>query len=156
MAFKRFRISTPAFVRRHPTLARWGVLVGLFVVSFTGGLAYSSWALVCRAGQCPAVEELDSYQPRQTSKLFAADGRFIAELGLERRTLLRIEDMPPVIKQSFLVVEDKRFYEHGGIDWYRVPGAAWNVIKTQSFSQGFSTITMPLAGNIFPERINRR
>ena len=156
MALKRFRITTPGFIKRHPRLTRWGVIAGLFLLSFTGGLAYSSWALVCRAGQCPAVEELDSYQPRQTSKLFAADGRFIAELGLERRTLIQLSEMPPMLRDGFLVVEDKRFYEHSGVDWLRVPGALWSVIKTRSFSQGFSTITMQLAGNIFPERINRR
>jgi penicillin-binding protein 1A len=157
MAQKKYRVSTnQSFVQRHPKLVRWTLLSATFGASFFAGLLFAGWALVCRAGQCPSVAELDAYQPRQTSKLYAADGRFIAELGLERRTLLRIEDMPPVVKQAFLIIEDKRFYEHGGIDWYRVPGAAWNVVKTQSFSQGFSTITMQLAGNIFPERINRR
>ena len=157
MAQKKYRVGTnQSFLQRHPKLVRWAFLSATFGSSFVAGLLFAGWALVCRAGQCPSVAELDAYQPRQTSKLYAADGRFIAELGLERRTLLRIEDMPPVVKQAFLIIEDKRFYEHGGIDWYRVPGAAWNVIKTQSFSQGFSTITMQLAGNIFPERINRR
>ena len=63
-------------------------------------------------------------QPDQTSKLYAADGRFIAELGLERRTLVPLDEMSPaVLKHAFLVTEDKRFYEHRGIDWLRVPGA---------------------------------
>ena len=149
---KRFK----SFRARHPRLMRWTLLAGTFLVSFTAGFAYAGWALVCRAGQCPAVEELDAYTPRQTSKLYAADGRFIAELGLERRTLVRLSDIPPVLRDAFLVIEDKRFYDHKGIDWLSVPGAMLNVIKTRSFSQGFSTITMQLAGNIFPERINRR
>jgi penicillin-binding protein 1A len=144
------------FRARHPRLMRWTYLASTFVTSFILGFAYAGWALVCRSGQCPAVEELDHYQPRQTSKLYAADGRFIAELGLERRTLITISDMPPALRSAFLTVEDKRFYDHGGIDWYRVPGAAFSVIRTRSFSQGFSTITMQLSGNIFPERINRR
>ena len=149
---KRFR----ALRTRHPRLVRWALLAGIFLVSFAAGLGYASWALVCRAGQCPAVEELDAYTPRQTSKLYAADGRFVAELGLERRTLIRLSEIPPVLRNAFLVVEDKRFYRHGGTDWLAVPRALWNVLKTRSFSQGFSTITMQLAGNIFPERINRR
>jgi penicillin-binding protein 1A len=149
---KRFK----AFRGRHPRLVRWTLLATTFVVSFGAGLAYAGWALVCRAGQCPAVEELDAYTPRQTSKLYAADGRFVAELGLERRTLVRITDIPPVLKSAFLVIEDKRFYDHNGVDLYSFPRALWNVVKTRSFSQGFSTITMQLAGNIFPERINRR
>jgi penicillin-binding protein 1A len=149
-------IQQGSFRTRHPRLFRWALLTGTFLVSFIAGTAFASWSLVCRAGQCPAVEEFESYQPRQTSKLYAADGRFIAELGLERRTLLRVQDMPPVLKQAFMVIEDKRFYEHGGVDWIRVIPSLWNVIKTRSFSQGFSTITMQLSGNIFPERINRR
>ena len=135
---------------------RWTYVTLTFGISFVAGFVYAAWALVCRANSCPAVEELESYTPRQTSKLYAADGRFIAELGLERRTLVKISDIPPVVKDAFVVIEDKRFYDHSGIDWYRVPGAVFNVIKTRSFSQGFSTITMQLAGNIFPERINRR
>ena len=157
MAQQKYRVSTNlSFVQRHPRLTRWTVLAGTFVFFFCAGIAFAGWALVCRGGQCPSVEELDAYQPRQTSKIYAADDQFIAELGLERRTLLRVEDMPPMLKQSFLVIEDKRFYDHGGVDWIRVPPAMWNVIKTRSFSQGFSTITMQLSGAIFPERINRR
>jgi penicillin-binding protein 1A len=157
MAQQKYRVSTSlSFVQRHPRLMRWSLLAGTFVFFFCAGIAFAGWALVCRAGQCPSVEELDAYQPRQTSKLYAADGQFIAELGLERRTLVRLEDMPPMLRLAFVTIEDKRFYDHGGVDWFRVPGAAWNVVKTRSFSQGFSTITMQLAGNIFPERINRR
>ena len=132
------------------------LLATIFFTSFGAGLAFAGWALVCREGSCPAVEELNNYQPRQTSKLYAADGRFIAELGLERRTLLRISDMPPILRDAFVAVEDKRFREHGGVDFYRVPGAIIANLRAGGFTQGFSTITMQLAGNIFPERINRR
>ncbi|TMG80643.1 MAG: PBP1A family penicillin-binding protein, partial [Betaproteobacteria bacterium] len=152
----RNSVQIPGFWSRHPRLKRWTILVSAFAMSFVFGFGYAAWALVCRAGQCPAVEELDHYQPRQTSKLYAADGRFIAELGLERRTLLKFDSIPPVLRDAFITVEDKRFYKHGGIDWMRVPGSVWSVIRTRSFSQGFSTITMQLAGAIFPERINRR
>src|SRR5205085_1335645 len=136
--------KSAGFRSRHPRLMRWLYITTTFVVAFAGGSAYGAWALVCRAGQCPAVEELESYQPRQTSKLYAADGRFIAELGLERRTLIKLSEIPPVARDAFVVIEDKRFYKHGGLDWYRVPGAVFNVIRTRSFSQGFSTITMQL------------
>ena len=152
---QKYVVKSPSFRSRHPRLVRWALLVGTFVVSFVAGFAYAGWALVCRAGQCPSVEEFNSYTPRQTSKLFAADGRFIAELGIERRTLVRFSDIPPVLRDAFLVVEDKRFYDHGGIDWLRIPGSILNNIRTRSWGQGFSTITMQLARNIFPERISR-
>ena len=155
MAQQKYRINTPSFRARHPRLIRWTLLSITFGVSFVAGFAYAGWALVCRAGQCPAVEELDHYQPRQTSKLFAADGRFIAELGLERRTLIKLSEVPPMLKDAFIVTEDKRFYDHGGIDWLRIPGSILANIRSGSWSQGFSTLTMQLARNIFPERISR-
>jgi penicillin-binding protein 1A len=126
-----------------------------FGTAFVLGFAYSSWALVCRAGACPSVDVLDEYQPRQTSKLFAADGRFIAELGLERRTLLKIDQIPQPLRNAFILVEDKRFYNHKGVDFLRIPGALWADLKKRSFAEGFSTITMQLARNIFPERLTR-
>ena len=143
------------FRRRHPRLSR-GLGIGLaFGTAFVIGFLYASWALVCRAGACPSVDVLDEYQPRQTSKLFAADGRFIAELGLERRTLLKLDQIPPLVRNAFIDVEDKRFYQHAGVDFMRVPGALLADIKKRSFAEGFSTITMQLARNIFPERLSR-
>jgi len=149
--FRRFRV----FRQRHPRLVRGLMIASAFVLSFGVGLFYASWALVCRGGRCPAVQVLDEYTPRQTSKLYAADGRFIAEIGLERRTVIRIDEIPPMVRSAFVVPEDKRFYKHAGIDWARVPSAIIADIRTRSFSQGFSTITMQLARNIFPERISR-
>jgi penicillin-binding protein 1A len=143
------------FRRRHPRLSR-GLGIGLaFGTAFVVGFLYASWALVCRAGACPSVDVLDEYQPRQTSKLFAADGRFIAELGLERRTLLKLDQIPPLVRNAFVDVEDKRFYKHAGVDFMRIPGALLADIRKRSFAEGFSTITMQLARNIFPERLSR-
>src|SRR5215212_9455444 len=146
--FRRFR-------QRNPRVVRTFLIVGAFAASFAVGLLFASWALVCRAGRCPAVEVLDQYTPRQTSKLYAADGRFIAELGLERRTLVKLADIPPIVRNAFVVTEDKRFFKHAGIDWMRVPGAVLRNIRAGAWTQGFSTITMQLARNIFPERISR-
>ena len=143
------------FRRRHPRLSR-GLGVGTaFVVAFVLGFGYAAWALVCRAGACPSVDVLDQYQPRQTSKLYAADGRFIAELGLERRTLLKIDQIPPLLRNAFILVEDKRFYQHKGVDFRGIPRAIFADIRRRSFAEGFSTITMQLARNIFPERLSR-
>src|SRR4026208_1707584 len=143
------------FRRRHPTLIRVLLLIFTFGIAFGLGLAYGAWALVCRGGQCPPVDALNDYTPRQTSKLYAADGRFIAELGLERRTLVKLDEIPPNVQQAFVIVEDKRFYSHAGIDWSRVVGALARDILARSWDEGFSTITMQLARNVFPERISR-
>lgn len=131
-------------------------LLGLtFATAFIAGFAYAAWALVCSAGRCPDVKVLESYAPRQTSKLYAADGSFVAELGLEHRTLLKLDDIPKTLRDAFVMTEDKRFYTHSGIDWSRVGGAAVRNVLARSYAQGFSTITMQLARNIFTESISR-
>ena len=143
------------FRGRNPRLSRVLGVAVVFGVAFVVGFAYAAWALVCRAGACPSVEVLDQYQPRQTSKLYSADGRFIAELGLERRTLLKLDQIPPILRNAFVLVEDKRFYSHKGVDFHRIIPAILVDIRRRSFAEGFSTITMQLARNIFPERLSR-
>jgi len=141
--------------RRHPTATRAILLALTFAVTFGAGFAWAAWSLVCRGGACPSVDVLRSYQPRQTSKLYAADGSFLAELGLERRTVLRLSEIPRPVREAFVVTEDKRFYQHSGIDWRRVAGAVAHDVVHRSYAQGFSTITMQLARNIFTESISR-
>jgi len=145
---------TKRFRAEHPRFTRTFLLVSCFVVAFGTGFAYASWAMVCRAGRCPSADALQDYEPRQTSKLYAADGRFIAELGIEKRTIVRYADIPPLVRSAFVATEDKRFFQHSGIDWKRVPGALFVDLKQRNFAEGFSTITMQLARNIFPDRIS--
>lgn len=138
------------FRQNHPRFARGFLLTFSFLFAFGAGFGYASWAMVCRAGRCPPAEALDGYEPRQTSKIYAADGRFIAELGLERRTLVKFDSIPELVRDAFVVTEDKRFYSHSGIDWQSVPRAVVADIKNRNFKEGFSTISMQLARNIFP------
>ena len=142
------RLASHRLVRPLLLLATAGAAFG------TGALL-AGWLLVCANGQCPQAAALDGYVPRQTSRLYAIDGRFVAELGLERRTVTRLADIPPIVRQAFITTEDKRFYAHPGIDFVRIFGSvAANVVRG-GFAQGFSTITMQLARNIFPERLTR-
>ena len=143
------------FRSRHPAFLRGILIAFCFLLSFGTGLGYASWAMVCRSGRCPSIQVLDEYQPRQTSKLYAVDGRFIAELGLEKRTLVGIDSIPKIVQEAFVVTEDKRFWEHHGVDFRSVPRAILVDLKAGYFKEGFSTITMQLARNIFPERISR-
>jgi penicillin-binding protein 1A len=144
-----------AIAREHPTTTRWLGYVVTAMVAFGLGFGLAMWNLICRGTSCPSIEQLERYQPRQTSRLYAIDGRFVAELGLERRTLAPLEEIPSVVRDAFVVTEDKRFYRHGGIDWFRVPGATWTNLKAGSFVEGFSTITMQLARNVFPTKLTR-
>ena len=113
--------------------------------------------MVCRAGRCPPPEALDGYEPRQTSKIYAADGRFIAELGLERRTLVKLrQHSASSCGTRSSSTEDKRFYQPlAASTGSAFPARSSPTSRTRSFAEGFSTITMQLARNIFPERISR-
>ncbi len=109
----------------------------------------------CSGAGCPSVVALRDYTPPQASRVFDRSGQLIAHLAPERRIIVPLEQMPAVLLAAFLSVEDKRFFEHEGVDWYRAAGALVNDIRTLSFQEGFSTITMQLARNVFPEHLTR-
>lgn len=140
--------------RQRFFLKALAIAAALGLVGLVG--AAIAWAMVCRGDSCPSLTSLEQYQPRQTSRIFAADGRFVAEIGLERRTLVKLDQIPRQVQQAFVITEDKRFYEHGGIDFYRIFGASLANLRAAGIAQGFSTITMQLARNLFPERLNPR
>ncbi len=138
-----------------PDHARRSVAGLLLIVGFGAGIGYGSWTRVCAGSACPSIAILDDYRPQQTSKVFAVDGRLITELGLERRTVIRLDEMPRHLREAFIAVEDKRFYQHHGIDYSTVMGAVRANLLALSWERGFSTITMQLARNVFPDRLTR-
>jgi penicillin-binding protein 1A len=152
-------LPAPAAPFRLSFLWRWWydprqrkrVLAGSALACLFGiGLGYGSWTRVCAAERCPSIARIDpKVGPQQTSKVYAADGRLITELGIERRTIVRLGEMPLHLRQAFIATEDKRFYSHHGIDFIRFPGAALNRFR------GFSTITQQLARNVFSDQISR-
>src|SRR5690242_7466241 len=91
----------------------------------TGG-SYGVLTRACAGGMCPSIAVLDNYTAAQSTKILAADGRLITDLGLERRTVLKFNEISPEARAAFLASEDKRFYDHHGIDYYRVFGALWH------------------------------
>ena len=154
--FSRFSwFSRFAWFSRHPRVVRAVALGATFCIAAGLGGSYGLWSVICSGNRCPSIAVLESYQPKQTSKLFAIDGRFVAELGLERRTLVRISEIPKVVRDAFVITEDRRFYSHSGIDWFRIPGSVLSNVRAGYFKEGFSTITMQLARNIFPEHLSR-
>jgi penicillin-binding protein 1A len=148
----------PMSIRRgwhSPKLRRRVLLAFLGIVTFGCAVLAAAWSLACAGNTCPSIASLGGYSANQASKVYAADGRLITDLGLERRTVVPLSEISPAVIDAFLATEDKRFYEHHGIDWHRVLGAAANVVLKGKVT-GASTITMQLAGNLWPEDINRR
>jgi len=95
------------------------------------------------------VAALATYRPSVVTRVYADDGEtVIGEFALEKRIPLKYNEIPPLVKNAILAVEDARFYDHVGIDPIRIVGAAWKNLTTDKI-EGGSTLTQQLAKNLF-------
>ena len=133
-------------------LKRWllyiaSVGVGLAVV----GALLGAFVLALLWPTLPPLDALTDYQPKIPLRIVSADGDLLGEFGEERRAIIRISEVPDVMKHAILAAEDERFYQHGGVDYLSVlRAAAANV--TSGTQQGAGTITMQVARNFFLTR----
>ena len=105
-------------------------------------------ALAVAFPNLPDISELSDYRPKLPLRVFSAEGDLMAEFGEERRNLTPIAEIPKVMTNAVLAIEDARFYQHGGVDYLGVMRAGLaNVGKAKS--QGASTITMQVARNVY-------
>jgi penicillin-binding protein 1A len=126
------------------TLALLGGILGLAVA----GVLIIAFALALAYPNLPALDSLTDYRPKIPLRIFTADNVLIGEFGEERRNLVRIKDVPDVMKKAILAIEDDRFYEHGGVDYIGILRAALHN-ATGGAKQGASTITQQVARNFF-------
>ncbi len=134
---------------RKPVAARGFILLAaLAILLVIGALVYALAALIPNV---PPIDAVTDYQPKIPLRVYTADHVLIGEFGEERRDFVPIDKVPALMKQAVLAIEDKRFYEHGGIDWIRALGAARSNLRG-GFRQGGSTITMQVARNFFLSR----
>jgi penicillin-binding protein 1A len=127
-----------------PALALAGLAVmGSALAGFVVLLAYPS---------LPSIEALTAYHPKIPLRVYTADGVLIGEFGEERRSLVRMDEVPDLMKQAILAAEDERFYQHTGVDYQGVLRAAYANLVSRGTTQGASTITMQVARNFFLSR----
>ncbi|MFP6806236.1 MAG: PBP1A family penicillin-binding protein [Pseudomonadales bacterium] len=101
--------------------------------------------------QVPASSTFRNVQIRAPLRIYSADGLLIQEFG-ERLIPVEYNDIPPLFVRALLDTEDKRFFEHGGIDLITLMNASWQLIQNQgTIRSGASTITMQLVKNISGE-----
>ena len=98
----------------------------------------------------PSLDVLTDYRPKIPLRIYTAEGELIGEFGEEKRAVVKIKDVPQVMKAAILAAEDDRFYQHGGVDYLGMVRAA--AANLQGRREGASTITMQVARTFFLTR----
>ena len=143
--------STPA--RTRPSWLRWLVRIALWITGLAAaaavGLALTiAVALSVAYPNLPDISDLADYRPKLPLRVYSAEGALLGEFGEERRNLTPINEIPQVMKDAVLAIEDARFFQHGGVDYKGVLRAGLaNLGRVKS--QGASTITMQVARNVY-------
>ena len=127
-------------------LFKWVVGIGVagvasvfIIVAITMAIAYPN---------LPDISDLEDYRPKLPLRIFSAEGDLLGEFGEEHRTLTPIAEIPDVMKNAILAIEDARFFQHGGVDYLGMVRAALANLG-RAKSQGASTITMQVARNVY-------
>ncbi len=132
------------------------VFVLLLVVTAAAGAACG--LLLIYSSDLPQVTALEQFRPSTITQLYDDQDRVIGQFALQRRVIDKYEDFPKVLRDALISTEDKDFERHWGVDPWRVAGAAYRDLTSDSRAQGASTLTMQLARNLFlsPDRNFRR
>ncbi|HRL98188.1 MAG TPA: penicillin-binding protein 1A [Acidovorax sp.] len=139
--------------RTRPTWLRWFLLA----VAWTAGLAAAgvvglvltiAVALSVAYPNLPDISDLADYRPKLPLRVYSSEGALLGEFGEERRNLTPIGEIPKVMTDAVLAIEDARFFQHGGVDYKGVLRAGLANLGRMK-SQGASTITMQVARNVY-------
>ena len=139
--------------RKSSSWLRWLLraffwLGGLAVAAVVGVLLTIAVALAVAYPNLPDISDLADYRPKLPLRVYSAEGALLGEFGEERRNLTPISEIPQVMKDAVLAIEDARFFQHGGVDYKGMLRAGLaNLGRVKS--QGASTITMQVARNVY-------
>ena len=136
----------PRWLRWVGRAALWcggAAVAGVFAVLLLGGVA-----LAVAYPHLPQISGLVDYRPKLPMRIYSSDNVLLGEFGEERRNFTPIGQVPKVMKDAVLAIEDARFYEHAGVDYKGVLRAAVAHLG-DARSQGASTITMQVARNFY-------
>jgi penicillin-binding protein 1A len=131
----------------HKGLRR--VFVALTVTAVVGIITFDAWLGTCGFYGCPSDAEIRAFQPSEGGRVLDRNGRVIGRLAVVRRVNVPIDSVPKFVQAAFIATEDKRFYDHNGIDWRAFVRAMSRNIRAMGIREGASTITMQVAHNSF-------
>src|SRR3954467_14123739 len=131
--------------------SRWWFYPALIAISLVlVGMGVAALTVVLLWPSLPGLDVLTDYRPKVPLRIYSAEGEQIGEFGEEKRAVVKIQEVPQVMKAAILAAEDDRFYQHGGVDYMGVARAA--LANLQGRREGASTITMQVARTFFLTR----
>jgi penicillin-binding protein 1A len=140
--------SSPKSGWRNRLLSASLWIGGLFLAGLLCVATIVGVALAVAYPNLPDISDLSDYRPKLPLRVYSAEGLLMGEFGEERRNLTPIREIPKVMVNAVLAIEDARFYSHGGVDYKGLVRAALaNLGRVKS--QGASTITMQVARNVY-------
>src|SRR6476620_2191327 len=147
-------VAEPSFAEPAPDKVAGKPLMGRVVFSVlvltAAFLGTTAGLLIVYSTDLPQISDLERYRPSTITELYDNRGRQIGSFALQRRVLAQYDDFPKVLRDAILSTEDKTFETHWGINFWRVLGATYRDVTSNSRAQGASTLTMQLSRNLFP------
>jgi penicillin-binding protein 1A len=128
----------------------FGFLFAAGTIVFLVGVVGAAGLLWHYSKDLPDYSQLQDYEPPVMTRVHASDGSLLAEYASQRRLYLPIQAIPKLVSNAFIAVEDRNFYEHGGIDFYGIARAAMSYVQNYGSNrrpEGASTITQQVAKN---------
>ncbi|MEG0919998.1 MAG: penicillin-binding protein 1A [Comamonas sp.] len=126
----------------------FGGLIALLIAFTIAAVAVVAVGLAMAYPNLPDVSELADYRPKLPMRVYSSEGALLGEFGEERRNLTPIKDIPQVMVDAVLAIEDTRFFEHNGVDYKGMARALLANLGREK-AQGASTITMQVARNVY-------
>jgi penicillin-binding protein 1A len=131
---------------RQKVVRRFVFVLLVLLAALAGSL---SGLIFVYSTDLPQIGLLEHYRPISSTELYDVHGKVIGSFALQRRIVATYDDFPPVLINALISIEDKDFFRHGGINSWRILGAAYRDVESGGKVQGASTLTMQLARNLF-------
>ena len=131
------------------TLRWWFYPVILLISLVLVAVGIATLTVILLYPNLPSIEAVTDYRPKLPLRVYTVEGDVIGEFGEEKRSFVRVQDFPAVMKQAVIAAEDERFYQHGGVDYLGLARAAVTNVMAGKIKGGASTITQQVARNFF-------
>ncbi|MEA5421381.1 penicillin-binding protein 1A, partial [Spirulina sp. CCNP1310] len=136
----------------------WALIVAMGGVGGGSAYVYKQWQVL--ESQLPeTVDEVMTYTREETMRVVAVDGSVLQEMGPISHEELAIDEIPEPLVQAFIASEDRRFLNHGGVDYWGILRASWANVRAGELVEGGSTITQQLSRIVYlnqDREVNRK